>query len=66
VDDACTDGAWVIRSHGCPLGQAVAVRPELCRAVETMLAEVTRGPVREHCDRAGPPRCRFAIGTSGR
>jgi predicted ArsR family transcriptional regulator len=66
ADLARADGAWVIRSHGCPLGQAVAVRPELCRAVEVMLSEVTRVPVHERCDRDGPPRCRFVIGADAR
>lgn len=56
-----TADGYAIRSHGCPVAQAVAARPETCRALEQLLAEVTGGHVREHCDRAEAPRCRFAI-----
>lgn len=58
--------ADVIEAHGCPLGEAVAVRPELCKAVEALLSEVTRVPVREECDRSGRPRCRFVLGGPSR
>jgi len=60
-----TDDGYAIHAHGCPLAQAVAARPETCRAVEQLLSEVTGTPVRERCDRAGNPRCRFAIADPG-
>lgn len=51
----------VIKGCSCPLAQAVAVRPELCAAVELMLATVTGAQVHEHCDRRDGARCRFEV-----
>ena len=51
----------VICSESCPLATAVAEHPEVCRLAETLLSEVIRLEVREHCDRNGPPRCRFEV-----
>jgi len=53
------DGTYVIRSLGCPLAVAVARRPEVCRAVETLLVEATGAEVREHCQRGARPQCCF-------
>ena len=61
--EAAGDG-WTIRSAGCPLAELVARRPETCRALEALVAELTRLPVREACDRADRPRCRFEIGAA--
>ena len=55
------DDKVVIRSSGCPLAASVSVHPEVCRLAETLVAEVVKAPVEEHCDRDGPPRCRFEI-----
>jgi len=52
----------VIRGHGCPLGLAVQDQPHLCAAVEAMLSAVAGAKVRERCDRAGTPSCRFELG----
>jgi predicted ArsR family transcriptional regulator len=51
----------VICSSGCPLATAVAVHPEVCRLAETLIAEIVKAPVAEHCDRNGSPKCRFEI-----
>jgi predicted ArsR family transcriptional regulator len=51
----------VIASSSCPLAAAVSVHPEVCRLAETMVAEIVKVPVAEHCDRDGRPRCRFEI-----
>jgi predicted ArsR family transcriptional regulator len=51
----------VICSTGCPLAAAVAVHPEVCRLAETLIAEIVKAPVEEHCDREGAPKCRFEI-----
>ena len=56
-----SEEGYAILAHGCPLARAVSARPETCRAVEQLLAEVTGTPVHEHCDRTDAPRCRFAI-----
>lgn len=62
-----SSGGWVIRSDGCPLSALVHQRPELCKAVEVMVAELVGAPVRESCDRRGDrPRCRFEFPRSVR
>lgn len=55
------DDKIVIRSSGCPLAAAVSVHPEVCRLAETLIAEIVKAPVEEHCNRGGPPQCRFEI-----
>ena len=59
-----TEEGWVLRSAGCPLSRVVTESPDYCCLVEAMLSEVTGGPVREVCDRAGRPRCSFVIGAT--
>lgn len=56
-----SNGAWLLRSAGCPLSGVVGSAPEACALVESMVAEITRQPVREVCDRSGRPRCAFLI-----
>lgn len=56
-----TNDGYEIRGHGCVLSDAVASCPATCRAVEELLSEVTGARVREWCDRAEQPRCRFVI-----
>jgi len=51
----------VIKGCSCPLSTAVAARPELCSAVEILLATVTGAHVEEHCDRENGTRCRFEL-----
>lgn len=51
----------VIKSKGCPLAAAVVVHPEVCRLAETLVAEIVKAPVEEHCNRSARPRCRFEI-----
>jgi predicted ArsR family transcriptional regulator len=51
----------VIYSESCPLATAVSKHPEVCRLAETLLSEILGVEVREHCDREGPPRCRFEV-----
>ena len=54
------DGA-TLRACSCVLAEAVAVRPELCRAVEMFVSTVTGLEAHEQCDRTGAPRCRFVL-----
>ncbi|HEX5883459.1 MAG TPA: ArsR family transcriptional regulator [Pyrinomonadaceae bacterium] len=55
----------LIRGSGCPLAAAVAVHPEVCHLAETLVAEIVKVPVKEHCDREGTsPKCRFEIDTA--
>ena len=51
----------VIRGCGCPLSAATSRRPEVCRAVETLLTEVVGSPIKECCDHGDRPRCRFDV-----
>jgi predicted ArsR family transcriptional regulator len=55
------DGGLVIRGYGCLLASAVHGRPEVCRAMESLLAELLEAPVRECCERGERPRCCFEI-----
>lgn len=58
-------GGWVIRGHGCLLAAAVHGRPEVCRAMESLLAELLEARVRECCTRGERPRCCFEIEVPG-
>ncbi|HEU4769738.1 MAG TPA: hypothetical protein VFS77_20385, partial [Pyrinomonadaceae bacterium] len=55
------DNKVIIKSNGCPLAAAVLVHPEVCRLAETLVAEIVKAPVEEHCNRSARPRCRFEI-----
>lgn len=55
------DDKIVIRGHGCPLAAAVSVHPEVCHLAETLVAEIVKVPVKEHCDRSESPKCHFEI-----
>jgi predicted ArsR family transcriptional regulator len=55
------NGGYVIRGHGCLLSAAVHGRPEVCRAMESLLTELIEAPVRECCQRGERPRCCFEI-----
>jgi predicted ArsR family transcriptional regulator len=60
------DGGFVIRGYGCLLSQAVHRRPEVCRAMESLLTELVEAPVHECCNRGGErPVCCFEIAVSG-
>ena len=60
-----SEGKLVIRGcGGCPLSSATSRRPELCRALETLLTEYIGAPVQESCDRGERPRCHFEIPTA--
>jgi predicted ArsR family transcriptional regulator len=56
-----TRNGLVISSSGCPLSAATSRRPELCRAVEALLAQVIGAPVRECCTHGDRPRCCFQV-----
>ncbi len=54
-------GALQIRGSGCPLSATVSKEPALCRAVETLVAEITGARTRTCCEHGDRPRCCFAI-----
>lgn len=55
------DGGFILRGYGCLLSAAVHGRPEVCRAMQSLLAELLEVPVRECCERGERPRCCFEI-----
>jgi predicted ArsR family transcriptional regulator len=54
-------GSLSIRGCSCPLGATVAAHPEVCRAVETLVADVIGVPVRSTCEHGDHPRCCFSV-----
>ncbi len=54
-------GHFFIDSDSCPLSAAVAVNPQVCLTVETLLSDLLGAPVRERCERTGIPRCCFEV-----
>jgi predicted ArsR family transcriptional regulator len=61
VDVVRDGGTLRLRGWACPLSATVTRRPELCRAVEAMVAEIAGVPARECCEHGARPRCCFAI-----
>jgi predicted ArsR family transcriptional regulator len=55
------DHGFIIRGYGCLLAEAVHGRPEVCRAIESLLAELLEVRVEECCERGERPRCCFKI-----
>jgi len=60
-----SDRSVVIRGYGCLLSAAVHGRPEVCRAMESLLSELVEVPVHECCTRGERPRCCFEIALDG-
>jgi predicted ArsR family transcriptional regulator len=50
-----------LRGSGCPLSATVSRRPEACRAVQGLLAELVGVPVTLCCERGERPRCCFTV-----
>jgi len=58
------DGKVVLRCFDCPLAVAVVGHPEVCRLVETVLADVLGMPVQQRCQTDPSPQCTFEIETA--
>ncbi len=52
------NGTIVFRCSDCPLAAVVVSHPEVCRLVQTVLADILGVPVKERCK---PPQCLFEI-----
>lgn len=50
---------YVIRGHGCPLGIAVAERPEVCHVIGGLIEELTGAEVQSCCTHGDRPSCCF-------
>jgi len=48
-----------VRGSGCPLSAAVAAQPQVCRAVETLVADVSGASATSRCEHGRRPRCCF-------
>jgi predicted ArsR family transcriptional regulator len=57
------DGKVILRCSDCPVAAAVEGHPEVCRLVETVLADVLGVPVQQRCQTEVPPQCCFEIET---
>jgi predicted ArsR family transcriptional regulator len=56
------NGRSTIRCFDCPLAAvAAAGRPEVCRMLETLVAELTQASARQHCQSQPAPQCYFEI-----
>jgi predicted ArsR family transcriptional regulator len=55
------NGQLTIRGASCPLSALTGKHPGVCLAMESLVAEIVGGPVRECCDRTGRPQCCFEI-----
>ncbi len=59
-----TGDTITIRGCSCPVSAAVAERPEVCRALQVLLADLTGAKVEERCDRSDRPQCCFELSES--
>ncbi len=55
------DGVAVLRGASCPLAVAVSRRPEVCKAVEELLAVLVGARVEQQCSYGGRPACCFQL-----
>lgn len=55
------DEGYILRGYGCLLGEAVHGRPEVCRAMGSLVAHLAEAPVEECCERGEHPRCCFEV-----
>jgi predicted ArsR family transcriptional regulator len=58
------NGRVIIRSFDCPLATAAAGHPEVCRLVETLLADVIGAAVHQGCRTEPTPQCYFEVGAT--
>jgi len=59
-----SEGRLIIRGCGCPLSAVTGQRPEVCKAVQALVAEIVGAPVTECCDRSDRPQCCFEVSTA--
>lgn len=66
VEELAGATGYVIRGAGCPLGIAVAERPEVCQVVGGLIEEVTGAKVQSCCARGERPSCCFEARVAAR
>ena len=52
---------YVIRGVSCPLAAVTGKHRAVCRAMESLVAEIVEAPVAGCCDRSDRPKCCFEI-----
>lgn len=60
-DAEAQEGKTLLTCSDCPLGAVVAAHPEVCRLIETLLADVLGVPVQERCQVGEKPKCAFEV-----
>jgi predicted ArsR family transcriptional regulator len=60
------DGMLIVRCFDCPLTIAAVGHPEICRLIETMLAELLGVRVKQRCEAEPSPQCCFEIHPDGK
>lgn len=60
------DRMIALRCSACPLALVVVGHPEVCRLVETVLADLLSVPVKQRCRTEPAPQCYFEIGAPER
>ncbi len=65
VETADEGTRYVIRGYGCPLGIAVAERPEVCQVLGALIEELTKAEVRSCCAYGDRPSCCFEARVAG-
>jgi len=61
-----SDGKFIVRCYDCPLGVLAAGHPEVCRLVETMLADLLGVSVQQRCQMEPAQQCYFEISGDGK
>ena len=54
-------GRVTVQACACPLASVTAAHPQVCAVLAEVLGDVLGADVRECCERAGAPRCRFQM-----
>jgi predicted ArsR family transcriptional regulator len=61
-----SDGKLIVRCFDCPLTIAAVGHPQVCRLIETMLADLLEVRVKQRCRAEPSPECCFEIYTDGK
>jgi len=54
-------GGIVLKSHGCPIGDAVRIEPQACQALAALVSGLVGREAVSACEHGERPRCRFVV-----
>jgi predicted ArsR family transcriptional regulator len=60
-----SNGKLIVQCFDCPLAAAAIGHPEICRLLETMLADLLHTSVQQRCEPEPSPRCVFEVHRNG-